>query len=85
MSESAKPIIRYFCDRFLDIEYYPSDLKSILDLQLNNLKNMKKEELKPQRLKKTKQKYQTIFFSDFFHFPNDPIQKVPIVPKTEAV
>ena len=46
MSESGKSTIRYFCDSFLDLEYYPSDLKSILDLQLNNLKNMKEEELK---------------------------------------
>ncbi|MEE9377158.1 MAG: ADP-ribosylation factor-like protein [Candidatus Lokiarchaeia archaeon] len=46
MSESAKNIIRYFCDRFLDIDYYPTDLKTILDLQLNDLKNIKEEELK---------------------------------------
>lgn len=27
MSESAKTIIKYFCDRFLDIDYYPTNLK----------------------------------------------------------
>lgn len=46
MSESAKNIIQYFCDRFLDIDYYPTNLKTILDLQLNDLKNIKDEELK---------------------------------------
>ena len=46
MSESSKNIIRYFCDRFLDIDYYPTNLKTILDLHLNDLKNIKDEELK---------------------------------------
>ncbi|MFX1503083.1 MAG: ADP-ribosylation factor-like protein [Promethearchaeota archaeon] len=45
MSESANTIIKYFCDRFLDIEYYPSNLKAILDLELNKIKNIKKEDL----------------------------------------
>jgi GTPase SAR1 family protein len=40
MSESAKTIIKYFCDRFLEIDYYPSNLKTILDLELSNLKDI---------------------------------------------
>lgn len=45
MSESAITIIKYFCDRFLDIDYYPSNLKAILDLELFKIKNIKKEDL----------------------------------------
>ncbi|MFX1364393.1 MAG: ADP-ribosylation factor-like protein [Promethearchaeota archaeon] len=45
MSESANTIIKYFCDRFLDIEYYPSNLKAILDFDLHKIKNIKKEDL----------------------------------------
>ncbi|KKN31369.1 hypothetical protein LCGC14_0824700 [marine sediment metagenome] len=41
MSESANTIIKYFCDRFLDIDYYPSSLKVILDLELKKIKNIK--------------------------------------------
>jgi len=40
MSESAKTLIKYFCDRFLDIDYYPTNLKSVLDLDINKLKNI---------------------------------------------
>ncbi len=46
MSESAKTIIKYFCDRFLDIDYYPMSLKAILDLEINTLKNLKGEDVK---------------------------------------
>ncbi len=46
MSESARTIIRYFSDRFLDLDYYPETLKDILDLQLSNLKNINKDDLK---------------------------------------
>ncbi len=45
MSESANTIIKYFYDRFLDIDYYPSSLKVILDLELKKIKNIKKEDL----------------------------------------
>ncbi len=45
MSESANTIIKYFCDRFLDLDYYPSSLKVILDLELKKIKNIKKEDL----------------------------------------
>ena len=45
MSESAKTIIKYFCDRFLDIDYYPTSLKSILDLEINKLKNLGEEDI----------------------------------------
>ncbi len=45
MSDSAKIIIKYFCDRFLDLDYYPSNLKTILDLELNKLRDIKKEEI----------------------------------------
>jgi len=45
MSESAKTIIKYFCDRFLDIDYYPTSLKSILDLEISRLKNIGDEDV----------------------------------------
>ncbi len=45
MPESANTIIKYFCDRFLDIDYYPSSLKVILDLELKIIKNIKKADL----------------------------------------
>jgi len=45
MSESAKTIIKYFCDRFLDIDYYPTSLKDILDLGINRLKNIDEEDV----------------------------------------
>jgi small GTP-binding protein len=40
MSESAKTIIKYFCDRFLELDYYPTSIKAILDLELNKLKDV---------------------------------------------
>jgi len=45
MSESAKTIIKYFCDRFLEIDYYPTNLKTILNLHLDDLKNISSDEL----------------------------------------
>jgi len=39
MSESAKKIIKYFCDRFLEIDYYPKSISAILDLSINALQN----------------------------------------------
>jgi len=45
MSESAKTIIKYFCDRFLDIDYYPTSLKSILDLEISKLRNLDEEDI----------------------------------------
>ncbi len=38
MSESVKKIIKYFCDRFLEIEYYPQKLSNILDLTIDKIK-----------------------------------------------
>ncbi|TXT60086.1 MAG: hypothetical protein BAJALOKI3v1_970009 [Promethearchaeota archaeon] len=40
MSESAKTIIKYFCDRFLELDYYPTSIKAILDLNLDKLKDV---------------------------------------------
>jgi len=40
MSESSKTIIKFFCDRFLDIDYYPTSIKAILDLSLDSLRNI---------------------------------------------
>ncbi len=54
MSESAKTIIKYFCDRFLELDYYPNSIKAILDLKLDKLKNIKKEEIKQLQNKKVK-------------------------------
>jgi GTPase SAR1 family protein len=45
MSESAKTIVKYFCDRFLEIDYYPSSLSSILDLTIDKLRNIKQEDV----------------------------------------
>ncbi|MHA1191152.1 MAG: ADP-ribosylation factor-like protein [Promethearchaeota archaeon] len=45
MSESAKTIVKYFCDRFLNIDYYPTSLSSILDLSIETLKNIKTEDI----------------------------------------
>ncbi|MGQ4873423.1 MAG: ADP-ribosylation factor-like protein [Promethearchaeia archaeon] len=45
MSESAKKIIKYFCDSFLDIDYYPTTLKSVLNLPVDSLKNINSEDL----------------------------------------
>ena len=46
MSESSKIIIKYFCDRFLNINYYPTSLKAVLDLELNFLKGVNAEDIK---------------------------------------
>jgi GTPase SAR1 family protein len=46
MSESSKIIIKYFCDRFLDIDYYPTSLKTVLDLELSFLKGITDDQLK---------------------------------------
>ena len=46
MSESAKTIIKYFCDRFLKLDYYPTNLKDILDLELDKLRSIKDDEIK---------------------------------------
>ena len=45
MSESTKTIIKYFCDRFLELDYYPDNIKTVLDLSLEKLKGIAKEEL----------------------------------------
>ncbi len=45
MSESAKRLIKFFSDRFLKIEYYPTSLKAILDLDVNILKGVSEENL----------------------------------------
>ena len=45
MSESAKTIIKYFCDRFLDIDYYPTSIKAILDLEISKLKNIEEDDI----------------------------------------
>ncbi len=46
MSESSKIIVKYFCDRFLNIDYYPTSLKAILDLELNFLRGINNEDIK---------------------------------------
>lgn len=43
MSESAKRLIRFFSDRFLKIEYYPSSLKAILDLDISSFRGISEE------------------------------------------
>ena len=39
MSESSKKIIKYFCDRFLEIDYYPSSIGAIFDMEIKVLKS----------------------------------------------
>ena len=46
MSDSSRVIIKYFCDRFLDIDYYPTSLKAILDLELSLLRGITEEDAK---------------------------------------
>ncbi|MBD3194050.1 MAG: hypothetical protein GF317_03280 [Candidatus Lokiarchaeota archaeon] len=46
MSESAKIIIKYFCDRFLELDYYPTSLKAVLDLKISKLKEIDKKSAK---------------------------------------
>ncbi len=45
MSESTKTIIKFFCDRFLNLNYYPSSLSSILDLEIDKLKNISPKDI----------------------------------------
>ena len=45
MSEAVKTIIKYFCDRFLDLDYYPTTLKAILDLDLVNLRSINDKDM----------------------------------------
>ena len=67
MSDSAKTIIKYFCDRFLELDYYPSNLKTILDLSLEKLKGVEKEELVSLKKKKieTIRDFATIDISNY--------------------
>ncbi len=44
MSDSSKTIIKYFCDRFLRLEYYPTSIKSVLELTIDKLKDVTQEE-----------------------------------------
>lgn len=46
MSDSAKTIIKFFCDRFLDIDYYPSKIKKVRNLSIKKLKDLSKKEIK---------------------------------------
>ncbi|MGV9205864.1 MAG: ADP-ribosylation factor-like protein [Promethearchaeia archaeon] len=46
MSDSAKKIIKFFCDRFLDIDYYPSKIKKIRNLSVEKLKELSKKDVK---------------------------------------
>jgi small GTP-binding protein len=43
MSDSANTIIKYFSDRFLELNYYPTSIKAVLDLSVNQFKGMDKE------------------------------------------
>ena len=44
MSESAKRLIRFFSDRFLKIDYYPTSLKAILDLDISSFRGISEED-----------------------------------------
>ncbi len=39
MSESAKKIIKYFCDRFLKMDYYPTTINAIFELEIGIIKS----------------------------------------------
>ncbi|MFO8017758.1 MAG: ADP-ribosylation factor-like protein [Promethearchaeia archaeon] len=46
MSESAEKIIKFFCERFLDIDYYPSKIKKVRNLSIEKLKGLNKKDIK---------------------------------------
>ncbi len=46
MSEESQKIIKYFCDRFLELDYYPKSIKAILDLRIDKLKDIHEEDVK---------------------------------------
>ena len=52
MSEKSQKIIKYFCDRFLELDYYPKSIKAILDLKIDKLKDIKEKEVKQLEEKK---------------------------------
>lgn len=45
MSESAKNIIKLFCDRFFDLDYYPTTLKAVLELSVERMKDLSHKEV----------------------------------------
>jgi len=50
MSESSKKIIKFFCDRFLDLDYYPTNLKAVMELSVDKFKGIKQKSV--EKLKK---------------------------------
>ncbi len=46
MSESAKKIIKYFCDRFLKIDYYPTSINAIFDIEIGLIKGFDDKTIK---------------------------------------
>jgi len=55
MSEKSQKIIKYFCDRFLELDYYPKSIKAILDLTIEKLKDVQDGEVNELQKKKLKQ------------------------------
>jgi len=45
MSDSAKNIIKFFCDRFFELDYYPTSLSAILDLPIEKLRDLTEKEI----------------------------------------
>lgn len=43
MSESSKKIIKFFCERFFELDSYPTSLSAILDLPIDRLKDFTKD------------------------------------------
>jgi len=45
MSDSAKNIIKFLCDRFFELEYYPISLSALLDLPIDKLRDFTQKDI----------------------------------------
>ncbi len=45
VSESSKKIIKFFCERFFELDSYPTSLSAILDLPIDRLKDFTKDDV----------------------------------------
>ena len=45
MSDSAKNIIKFLCDRFFELEYYPTSLSALLDLPIDKLRDFTQKDI----------------------------------------
>jgi len=45
MSDSAKNIIKFLCDRFFELDYYPTSLSALLDLPIDKLRDFTQKDI----------------------------------------